>query len=485
MKSLHTHFPGASRAHVLACIAACVFAQGTARGAGAETAVPAADPDTSVIMRAVDFVAHPVLDVVTWPLQNIVGPGVEVATAFTQPPIRYFIEEDVINRSAGLFRFGGSNDLSVYPTVSLASGTSSRTGATLRHDGMYNGDPGNLVSYFHYYVNGDHRWRTFFTLRDMGETRLRAKLAFSLYRFDNDHFYQPGSGDIHVHQSHYETYESQLDHPLVGELYARVGFAFRNNRFGNAPPAIAQQPGNALTSGFFRNEDGILDPAMRGLGQSFHDRIWHVGVIRDTRTNENIPLDGSRFEAAWYYHDADLGHRFHSWQASWRRYFKLGPDRYELDPADLEGLSVESFVRSLEYKRLREAFLSRRVLVLHVTAGRSYELPGNHMPVYGTQSLGNGTPLRAHPGSRFRDYAMVAAGAEYRFPILPIMDGTFFNEYGTVAPALDRLDDGIGLQQSWGFGVRVRQPDMFLFRIELAFNGLSNAVLNVSSDTPF
>ena len=474
-----------SAALILALTAGDAAAQADAKAKKDGSAAP---EDTSIVVRAVDFVAHPVLEVVTWPLQNVVGPGVELATAFTQPPIRYFIEENVIDRSVGLFQFGTTDDFSVYPTVSLASGTASRTGATLRHDGYYGDSPGRTVSYFHYYVNGDYRWRSFFTIRDIAETRLRAKLAFGLNRFDNDYFYQPVDHDIHFHKAHYETYELQLEYPVIGEYFARGGFTFRNNRYGDAPPAISRQPDNALTSDFFRNEDGLIDPALRGLGQSFHDRVWQLGVVRDTRTNENIPLEGSRFEAVWYFHDADLDHRFHRWRATWRRYYKLGPERYEFTPAELRRrgpLSVQTFVRSLEYQRLREAFLSRRVLVLHLSAGRSYELPGNHMPVYGTQSLGNSTPLRAYSGSRFRDYALAAAGAEYRFPILRIMDGTFFNEYGVVGPAFTELDPGADLRNSWGFGIRVRQPDMFLFRIEMAFNGFSGAVLNVSSETPF
>jgi outer membrane protein assembly factor BamA len=139
----------------------------------------------------------------------------------------------------------------------------------------------------------------------------------------------------------------------------------------------------------------------------------------------------------------------------------------------------------MEYQRLRQTIFSRKVLVLHFYGGQSFELPGNSMPLYGLQALGNGTPLRAYPGSRYRHYAVAATSTEYRFPILRIMDGMFFNEYGVFGPSMGRLDFAENLRNSWGFGVRVRQPDMFLFRVEMAFNGFSGAVLNVSADTPF
>jgi hypothetical protein len=65
------------------------------------------------------------------------------------------------------------------------------------------------------------------------------------------------------------------------------------------------------------------------------------------------------------------------------------------------------------------------------------------------------------------------------------MDGTIFNEYGMFGRSLAALDPVDNLRNSWGFGVRVRQPEMFLFRLEAAFHGISGLALNVSSDTSF
>src|SRR5690606_35048583 len=98
------------------------------------------------------------------------------------------------------------------------------------------------------------------------------------------------------------------------------------------------------------------------------------------------------------------------------------------------GLSLERFLDNIEYQRLRWQIFDRKVLVLNLFAARSFEVPGNRMPLYGLQALGNGTPLRAYPGSRYRHYAVAAASAEYRFPLLRIMDGLIFNEYGAFGP---------------------------------------------------
>lgn len=485
---------------LLALALSTADAQGVPGGARTQGSAPRGAADstkadsTLTIVRIVDYIAHPILQVATWPLQNVLAPGVEFLTYPAQPPIQYFLEENVIDRTTGLFRFGPQRDLSVYPTLSLAAGTASRTGATLRHDAPFGRPDERAVAYFQYYVNGDYRMRAFVTGDNLLGTPLRGKFAFGMYRLENALFFQPDVNTAYVHSNRSESYESQLDAPLDGILgsgfYARGGFTLRSNRYGEAPPALAGQGSNVLTSDFFRDEDGVLDPegTYRGLNENFLDRVWLLGLVRDTRNNVNIPLDGSRLDLGWYFHDTDRDHDFHEWRGLYTLYFKLGSERYEITAREERqrgGVSLNSFVRDLEYRRIRQNLFSRKVLVLHFYGGRSYELPGNSMPLYGLQSLGNGTPLRAFVGSRYRHYAVAATSMEYRFPILRIMDGTLFNEYGVFGPSWGEFDFGNNLRNSWGFGVRVRQPDMFLFRIEMAFHGVSGATLNVNAETPF
>lgn len=485
-------FPGAPlRTTVLCALLGAlgvVPAQTTKSGS---TTAPASADSGSAIVRIVDFIAHPILGIATWPVENVLAPGVEFLTYPTQPPIRYFLEENVIDRATGLFQFGAGGDFSVYPTLSLAAGTSSRTGVTVRDGSPFGRDRNRdkFNAYFSYFVNGDYRLRTFLTSRQLGGTRFNGKLAFGFNRIESAKFYQPDVNTVYYHALHSESYESEIDYPVVGELRVRAGFTLLNNRFGEAPPAIANLPDNTLDPGFFGSDTGF-DPsgAYRGLTQSFYDRIWRIGLTRDTRTNEHIPLAGDRLDLGWQYHNTGHDHDFHEWNARYTAYFKLGSERYELTAQEERrrgGMSVDRFLKDLEYQRLRQAIFSRKVLVFQVYAGRSYERPGNSMPVYGLQSLGNATPLRAYAGSRYRHYAVSAVSTEYRFPMLRIMDGTIFNEYGVFGPSMTRLDVRDNLRNSWGFGVRVRRPDMFLFRIEAAFHGLSGAVLNATADTPF
>ncbi len=448
----------------------------------AASAADTSAADTTFVARAYEFVAYPMLQAATWPIQNVLAPAVEFLTYPTQPPIRYFLEENVIERATGLFRVGAGGSLSVYPTLSIATGTASRTGATLRDEAPFGYEDGRLVAYFNYFVNGDIRFRAFLTASNLWDTPLRGKLAFGLSRFDNAVYYLPGTNRPYRHAYNAETYDAHLDIPVGLEFYLRGGAGLRQRRYGQAPGGSL----SPLEGDFF--PDGEASASARGFGESFQERVVLVGLVRDSRNNENIPLDGSRLETAWMYHDVDGNRDYHEWEGRYTKYFKLGSGRYELTRAEEAargGLALDQFLRNIEYQRLRRQIFERKVLVVNLYAGRSFEIPGNRMPAYGAQSLGNGTPLRAYPGSRYRHYAVAAASAEYRFPLLRIMDGLLFNEYGVVGDSFTGLDPGESLRNSWGFGVRVRRADMFLFRLETAFRGFSGFTFNVSSDTPF
>src|SRR5690606_23599596 len=132
---------------------------------------------------------------------------------------------------------------------------------------------------------------------------------FGFNRLKSAKFYQPNLNTVYYHTFNSESYEAEVDYPLIEELRIRTGFMLLNNRFGEAPPAIASQSGDGLDPGFFGSDSGF-DPrgAYRGLTQSFYDRVWRVGLSRDTRTNEHIPLDGDRLDAWWQYHHAGRDH---------------------------------------------------------------------------------------------------------------------------------------------------------------------------------
>ena len=456
-------------------------------------AAPAAAPDTTLFGRPIsdtatvgvriyEYIAYPTLQLVTWPIQNVLAPGVELLTYPSQEPIRYFLEENVIDRSLDLFSGGRDGHIMLYPTISLASGTSSRVGTTLRDDKPFGRDGESLTAYLLYFVNGDYRMRSYFNSNGLGGTEFNGKLAFAYNRVKNTMLYEPDVNDLFFYKNSSETYEAQLDYPLFLDTRARGGFMLTNIRNGDSPGNTVM-----LTSGFFADPNGAISDSTRGLNESYIDRAYKFGFFRDTRNNENIPVDGNWSEFTWTYHNAGGRHDFYEWNGHFTQFYKLGRERYEITSEEEKkrgGLNIDDFLQKLEYQRLRQQFFSRKVIAVQLYAAQSYELPGNTMPVAGLQTLGNGTPLRGYAGPRFRHYSVLAGTAEYRFPILRLMDGTLFNEYGIYGRTLEHpeLDN---LKNSWGFGIRVRRPDMFLFRFELAFHGFDGMVINATADAPF
>ncbi len=428
------------------------------------------------------YVAYPMLQIVTWPLENILAPAVKFSLYPYKPPLRYLLNNNVIDRTISLISFGENNQLMAYPTLNLAPGTSSYTGLTLRENSLFGSPNHTLVGRGNIYVNGDWRFRTYITSKKIYGTDFTSKYSIQFIRVKNSKVNQPGTPEFWFYSDNSNVFFTTFTHPLFGQFFGNTTFNYRDNNFGKAPP----QP-KPLLSDFFKDEKGNYNDTIRGLSSSWVDRTITMGITRDTRTNENIPLAGSNFYANYSYHLTDAKHDFHNWETSWTGYYKLGKEKYEISSAEERaagGLSMEKVLKKIEYEKLKKELFNRKVLVFHTFLAQSYEVAGNHMPVYGLQTLGNDTPLRGYSGSRFRDYTIASFSTEYRFPILRLVDGMMFNEYGVFGRSWDKIDYIENLRNSWGFGIRVRRPDIYLFRLQLGFHGGEGIVLNMSVDEP-
>ncbi len=446
---------------------------------------PASGDTISAGARIYEYIAYPTLQLLTWPVEKGLVPLVRTITYPARAPIRYFLEDNVIDRTRNLISFGENDRTLVYPTMNIAPGTGSRIGLTLRDNAVFTRETERLVAYAYYYVNGDYSLRAYLTASDLFGTPLFAKAGARMVRMKNAFVNQPGTNDFFYYSDSSEQYQFQLQCPFFFDFRAIGDLTLRENKLGIAPPS-----GYPLSSSFFKNPDSLstsFDLAYRGIGQSFSDHVWLIGITRDTRNNENIPLIGSWMDLSWRYHDAGLGHSYHEWSGQYTKYFKLGKERYEITPEEERrrgSVSMKKFIRQIDYENLRNELFSRKVIVLHCYGAQSFEIPGNSMPVYGLQTLGNDSPLRGYAGSRFKDYTIAAFSAEYRFPILRLMDGTLFDEYGVSGRSWDQIDY-LDYKNSWGFGIRVRRPDIYLFRMGIGFHGISGAAFNMAVDEPF
>ncbi|GEM_PF-2032935 len=439
--------------------------------------------DSAQYKKLYEYIAYPMLQLATFPVELILVPAVKLAIFPSKAPLHYMINENVVDRTLKLISYGPDDQVMIYPTLNIAPGTGSYTGLTFRHQAIFGRPTERLVAQGNLYVNGDWKFRSYLNASNIAGTGFNSKLSMSMVRVKNTSTIQPGTTSYWFYSDSSIYYAINLGH-LVFEKFSLKGtFVYRDNQFGNAPPQT-----DTLSSEFFRDPAGNLSPLSRGLNDSWQDRILAAGVSRDTRNNQNIPLAGSDFSATYHYHLTTAHHDFHGWESSLTNYFKLGKEKYEVyvPPGKKSGASgVQKVLERMDIDNLKKELFNRKVLVTHLYAAQTFELPGNRMPVYGLQTLGNDTPMRGYRGSRFRDYTVFSAGAEYRFPIMRLVDGVMFDEYGVYGRSWDTIDVLENLKNSWGFGIRVRRPDIYLFRLQLGFHGAQGIQVNMSVDEPY
>lgn len=89
-----------------------------------------------------------------------------------------------------------------------------------------------------------------------------------------------------------------------------------------------------------------------------------------------------------------------------------------------------------------------------VVALRGYACKvSDRTPLFDLCMFGSGSDLRGYETGRYRDQAMIAAQAEYRFPLAGRFGAVAFAGWGKVAPSFDEMGDQLDLP-SIGFGVR-------------------------------
>lgn len=430
-----------------------------------------------------EYISYPLLQIVTWPLEVVVAPAVKGLIYPVKPPLRYFLNENVIDRTIQLISFGQDDRIMLYPTMNLAPGTGSSVGLTLRYNSLFGRPTERLVTQGNLYVNGDSKFRAYFTASEILGSGFSSKLALSLVRVKNSSVNQPGTASFWYYADTSNTFSAGLSHVVFEKVSLKGTAIYRDNHFGHSPV----QP-DSLQGDFFRNAAGDFAPVIRGLDQSWTDRIIAIGIARDSRINQNIPLSGSDFSLTYHRHFTDADHDFQGWEGSLTNYFKLGKEKFEISSDEERksgGMSIQKVLKKVEIENLKKELFNRKVLVTHLYSAQVFELSGNRMPVYGLQTLGNDTPLRGYGGSRFRDYTVFSAGAEYRFPVLRLVDGVIFDEYGVFGRSWDKIDVLDNIKNSWGFGIRVRRPDIFLFRLQLGFHGAQGIQVNMSVDEPY
>jgi len=112
-------------------------------------------------------------------------------------------------------------------------------------------------------------------------------------------------------------------------------------------------------------------------------------------------------------------------------------------------------------------FTNKHVIAAHALVSSDWPDAGGLVPFYLQSSLGGSRILRGYPSFRFRDDALAAFSAEYRFEPISKLELAVFYDVGEVAESFSALDLS-DLKAAWGGGIRIKAKNRMLLRFDVA-----------------
>ena len=171
-----------------------------------------------------------------------------------------------------------------------------------------------------------------------------------------------------------------------------------------------------------------------------------IAAVADTRNNSRAPTSG----------------RF------------LGLAVWRFVPLDAE---AESFTRlAADWRTYRSIGSDRHVAAIRLLASTDTSAARSSTPVYLLYWLGGSNSLRGFPSYRFRGSALAHLSIEYRWRAARRVEIAPFIDVGAVAARLSQISRA-PFKVSPGIGVRIRNDDRILFRVDWARGSEGHRVL--------
>ena len=112
-------------------------------------------------------------------------------------------------------------------------------------------------------------------------------------------------------------------------------------------------------------------------------------------------------------------------------------------------------------------YTNKHVIAAHAVVSSDSPDAGGLVPFYLQSSLGGSRILRGYPSFRFRDDALAAVSAEYRFEPISMLELAVFYDVGEVAESFSAL--GLSdVKTAWGGGIRIKRKNRMLVRFDVA-----------------
>lgn len=513
---------------LLLCFSA-IFAEevnGDSTAAAAQDSTVAVTQDSTVAASSDSSAAHEseessgfsIRDVVAWPFVHILQPIFGVAIYPVAQPIHYAFDNGVIEKSVELITFGENKNILIYPAMNLKPGTSTMLGAVYRHRSiLLNHD--YLVLEPYYFANGD--WYLGFRYTKQGIFGLPLYVAFRAQRDMNRdaYFIIPGTKEQFVQPDSSTHFNWRLSFPLNKSETWNMSFATGIDLMN------ASLPTNAKDSILIDEKFPIES---RGLYQSYTEIPLEFGLVFDNLDYSYAPTRGSRmtfsakynfvrdyegvkYDAVWIADDDGDGvpdedgremhkaykfkddgnnHDYIRTELVFQHYFYLGKTKnFHLSVKEARqnrkfylDFSLDETLRTWRPENVFNTLFERRVLAFQFRMTDIWEMEKGETPYAAFPWMNTRFPMRGYNDAWAANHVM-GLSMEYRWPIDRFVDGVVFNEYGMHTNEFDEWSFD-RYYNSWGFGVRVRQPNMYFFRIQFGFHGLNgvNLVMTIAPE---
>ena len=443
-----------------------------------------------------------ILQVLLWPFSHIVQPALNAVVYPFAAPVKYAMNTGLMEKSVDIITFGEKKNIMVYPILNLKPGTDSQLGFTYRHRSFFL-DRDYLVGQASYYANGD-----IFVSARYSKQRLLGLPMFGAVRYkqywdSDDSFIIPGTKESFVQPDSSFVFEWRLGAPLTESQKLNVELSTSQKFLRASPPTNIKD--SILDSDIFPISD-------RGLYQNSLQFPFGLSIVYDDLDYPYAPSKGSRFVLSGGYthvyhyeglsyksiysnnpgkiEESSKNHDFITNTIIFQHYFYLGKAKqYILSAKEARqnrkfytDFSLEEALRVWRPENFMETLLERRVLAIQFRMENMWEMEKGGAPFNAFREMNARYPLRGY-GDAWANSHLMGLSMEYRWPVDRFVDGVIFDEYGLHAEevnewSLDRF------YNSWGFGIRVRMPNLYLFRCQVGFHGLHgvNLILTIAPE---
>ena len=440
-----------------------------------------------------------------WPVEHIIQPFLNGLIYPIAQPVDYALKNGIIDKSVELISFGEDYKIMIYPSFNFKPGSRTMIGANYRHRSAFL-EKDYLVVQGEYYANGDVGLTARYVKHALFGTRL-----FGGFRYDIDldrdkRFNIPETKETYLQPDSSYQFTWRLGAPITNtanwnaELWTSLYFSRASH------PDVQD---SVLISDDFKIED-------RGLYQNVTQVPVGLSLVYDNLDFPYAPSRGSRVVLNGSYtfvgrysgvRYEDLGipvedgedevisdggkkHDFLTTEFIFQHYFLLGSSqKYVLSASEARenrrfytDFSWDEAVRVWRPEQVRNTLFERRVIAMQYRLVSLWEIEEGGAPHDAFINLNSKAPLRGYD-DKWTTHNLMSFSVEYHWPVDRLVDGVIFDEYAMIAPKIDKWSFD-HYYNSWGFGIRVRQPNLYLFRLQFGFHGLHgvNMIMTIAPE---